>query len=60
VTADGVRIIAPYIKIITRIHSLRHLQNYLQMQNEATDYCCQNFLKKQSLTSHHAVAWYNG
>jgi len=36
VAADGVHIIAPYVKIITCIYSLRHLQNYLQMQNETT------------------------
>ena len=32
-----------------------------QMQNETTDYCCQNFLKtSSSLTSHHTATWYKG
>jgi len=56
VAVDGVHIIAPYARIMTCIYSLRHLQSYLQMQNETTDYCCQNFFEKQSLTSHHAPA----
>jgi len=30
------------------------------MQNETTNYCCQNFFENQSLTSHHAASWYNG
>jgi len=60
VDADGVHTIAPYIKIIACIHSLRHSQNYLQMQNETTDYWYQNFFENQSLTSHYAVTWYNG
>jgi len=38
VAADGVHIIAPYVKIRPCIYSLRHLQNYSQMQNETTDY----------------------
>jgi len=58
-TVDGVHIIAPYVKIIPCIHSLHHLQNYLQMQNKTTDYCCQNFFENQSLTNHHAPVWYN-
>jgi len=37
VVVDVVHIIAPYVKIATCIHSLCHLQNYLQMQNETTD-----------------------
>jgi len=64
VAADGVHIIAPYVKIITCIYSLRHLQNYSQMQNEATDCCCQDVFENQSLTNyhanHHAPEWFNG
>jgi len=66
VSSYGVHIIAPYVKIIAciiqYIHSLLHLQSYLclQMPNETSDYCCQNFFENQSLTSHHAAAWYNG
>jgi len=30
------------------------------MQNETTDYCCQNFFENQSLTCHHVPTWYNG
>jgi len=30
------------------------------MQNETTDYCCQNFFENQSLASHHVATWYNG
>jgi len=45
--------------IITCTHSLCHLQNYLQMQNETTNYCCQNFFENHSLTSHHTAAWRN-
>ena len=50
VGSDGAHAIAPYVKIIICIHSLCHLQSYLylQMQNEATDYCCQNFLEKSN------------
>jgi len=60
VDADGVHTIAPDVMIMTCIHSLRHLQNYLQMQNETTDYCGQNFFENQSLTNHHAAACYYG
>jgi len=49
VAADGVHIIAPYVKIITCIYSLCHWQKYLQMQNETTDCWCQNFFESQSL-----------
>ena len=58
VASDGVHTIASCVKIITCIHSLHHLQSYLylQMQNETTDYCCQNFFENQSLTSRHAAA----
>jgi len=59
VTADGVHIIVPYVKIITCIYSLCHIQNYLQMQNETTACCCQNFFENQTLTNHHPPAWYN-
>ena len=49
VASDGAHAIARYVKIITCIHSLRHLQSYLylQMQKERTDYCCQNFFENQ-------------
>jgi len=34
--------------------------NYLQMENETTDYCSQNFFENQSLTSHRSAAWLMG
>jgi len=37
VAVHGVHIIALNIKIVTCIHSLCCLQNYLQMQSETTD-----------------------
>jgi len=62
VDADGVRNIAPYMKIITCIHRPQPppFTKLFQMQIETTDYCSQNFFENQSLTSHHAAAWYNG
>jgi len=42
VAADTVSITALYIKIATCSHSLGNLQNYLQMQNNTTNYSCQN------------------
>jgi len=48
VAVDGVRIIPPYGKIRRWIHNIRHLQNYLQMQNETTDHCCPPSAKRKS------------
>jgi len=63
VDADVVHIIAPYIKIITYMYPqplpFTKLL-YLQMRNETTDCCCQNFFESQSLTSHDPSTWYNG
>jgi len=60
-TRSPLQIIAPYVKIITCIHSLHQLQKYLQMQKETTtDSCSQSFFEKQSLTNDHAAACHNG
>jgi len=37
VTVDGVHIVVPNVKVITCIHSVCHLLNYLQMQNKTTN-----------------------
>jgi len=52
---DDVHIIAPNVAwIITCIHSLRHLQNYLGQTKQLIT-AVKTFVN-QSLTSHHAAA----
>jgi len=48
-------IITPYVKDYNMCPQPPPF-NYLQMQNETTDYCCQNVFEKQNLTSHHFAA----